>query len=95
MVQKIWKKKKIFIAMALFLGMMSVLGIFLLAKDGEEAIRNLGYDRYIEWTEGTDIHVGKIIDSTGTEPVSYTHLDVYKRQTWNFGNRKSMEAMYL
>lgn len=53
--------------MALFLGMMSAIGIFLLAKDGEEAIRNLGYDRYIEWAEGTDIHVGKIIDSTGTE----------------------------
>ena len=67
MVQKIWKKKIIFIARALFLGMMSAIGIFLLAKDGEEAIRNLGYDRYIEWAEGTDIHVGKIIDSTGTE----------------------------
>ena len=45
MVQKIWKKI-IFIAMALFLGMMSAIGISLLAKDGEEAIRNLGYDRY-------------------------------------------------
>ena len=52
MVQKIWKKRILFLMMALFLGMMSVVGIVLLKNGGEKAITALGYDRYIDWAEG-------------------------------------------
>ena len=43
------------------------MGIVLLAKGGEEAVSELGYDRYVEWADGADIHVGKITDSAGVK----------------------------
>ena len=34
---------------------------------GEKAITALGYDRYIDWAEGSSVYVGKILDADGKE----------------------------
>ena len=67
MVQKIWKKRIIFLMMALFLGLMPVIGIVFLANGGGKAVTALGYDRYIDWAEESSVYVGKILDADGKE----------------------------
>ena len=35
-------------------------------------------------TKGLNHLIYEIVDNAVDEPVSYTHLDVYKRQVWNW-----------
>lgn len=67
MAQKIWKKRILFLMMALFLGMMSAIGIFFLANKGERAVTALGYDEYIDWIDNSSVYIGKILDADGEE----------------------------
>ena len=67
MAQKIWKKRILFLMMALFLGTMSAIGIFFLANKGERAVTALGYDEYIDWIDNSSVYIGKILDADGEE----------------------------
>ena len=47
----------------------------------EETIKSKTTDEWMEWLEDKDFCIAKVHSKTeAVEPVSYTHLDVYKRQ---------------
>ena len=49
------------------------------------------------WTwkgqEGNPVSIDVYSDADEVEPVSYTHLDVYKRQVWRFAERTGANSL--
>ena len=59
----------------------------MLKKLGLKTMFNISDEEMPELVEEYDIFMNHVsvlekIDTTGVEPVSYTHLDVYKRQVY-------------